>query len=117
MTEVRLPLPFTAPPLHLNQRMHWAQKARWTARIRELVAWQAKGRTITPPVEVELLWTVTDRRSRDVDNPFPTVKACVDGCRDSGLLPADDSTVVVRSFCTITRGATKGMTLIVREVS
>lgn len=116
MTEIRLPLAWTSPPLHLNQRDHWALKARKSRAVRDAVAWQAKGRTITPPVEVELLWTVTDRRKRDVDNPCPTVKACVDGLRDAGLLPEDDSKVVVRSFCSIIQGPVKGMALIVREV-
>jgi crossover junction endodeoxyribonuclease RusA len=116
VSEVRIPLPWTSPPLHSNQRLHWAAKARETARIREIVAWQAKGQTITPPVEVELLWTVNDKRHRDADNPMPTTKACIDGCRDAGLLAEDHTGIVVRSFCSIVQGPAKGMALIVREV-
>lgn len=43
-----IPLPWDRPPLNLNQRYHWAVKARETARIRTLVAYLARGKTIHP---------------------------------------------------------------------
>lgn len=90
-------LPWLKPPLNLNQRMHWAQKAKETKLIRSTVAVLAKGRVIPLPCVVTLVWTVSDARRRDTDNPAPTVKACIDGMRDAGLLPDDHSGYVVGS--------------------
>lgn len=90
-------LPWLKPPLNLNQRLHWAVKAKETRLIRSTVAALARGRTITPPCTVTLVWTVSDRRRRDTDNPSPTVKACIDGLRDAGCIPEDHSQIVTAS--------------------
>lgn len=113
-TFISIQLPFSRPPLNLNQRLHWAVKARETARIRTLVAYLARGKTITPPCEVELVWTVTDKRRRDLDNAAPTTKACTDGLRDAGAIPDDHSGIVVKSGCRIEIGSVKGLRLEVR---
>lgn len=90
-------LPWTTPPLNLNQRMHWRTKARETKTIRSTVAVLARGRRITPPCTVTLVWTVSDRRRRDTDNPAPTVKAAIDGLRDAGCIPDDHAQIVTSS--------------------
>lgn len=96
-------LPWERPPLNLNQRMHWARKAKETKLIRSTVAVLARGRAIPLPCIVTLVWTVSDARRRDTDNPAPTVKACIDGLRDAGCLPDDHSQYVVRSGTAIVK--------------
>lgn len=113
---ITIPLPWKSPPLTLNQRMHWATKARETARIRSIVALLAKGLTINPPIEVELVWTVPDRRRRDVDNPASTVKVCVDALRDAGVIADDHSRIVVRSGTRIEFGTPRSMRLEIRSI-
>lgn len=125
MSVMKIRLPYLKPPLSLNQRMHWAPRRNITADIRQSVATlareqrQVRGRNagwpVTPPVTVELVWTVTDRIRRDTDNPMPTVKAAIDGLRDSGLLPDDDSETVLWSRCRIERGEIAGLMLVVSE--
>jgi crossover junction endodeoxyribonuclease RusA len=80
MTTYRIPLPWGKPPLTANQRLYWAQRCRLTYEIRRTVAWLAKGAQI-PTVEhltVQLIWAPGDRRKRDEDNLWPTLKACCD---------------------------------------
>lgn len=92
-------LPYTTPPLTLNQRLHWAAKHRETARIRHDVGALARAaleRRHTPMTRahVDLWWTPKDARRRDTDNPAPTLKACIDGLRDAGVFLDDDSATV-----------------------
>lgn len=88
-------LPYTRPPLSLNDRMHWATKARLTKEIRAYVREAAWYRVPTlPRAEVELHWVPRDKRRRDTDNPYPTLKAAIDGLRDATVLEDDDSTRV-----------------------
>lgn len=88
-------LPYTRPPLSLNDRMHWATKARLTKEIR---AYVREACTYRVPdltrAHVVLHWVPRDRRRRDTDNPFPTLKAAIDGIRDAGVVPDDSSEYV-----------------------
>lgn len=86
-------LPYRRPPISLNSRMHWATKGKLTREIRAITALKARQQRI-PAMEcvlIELHWVPADRRKRDSDNPYPTLKAAIDGCRDAGLVPDDDS--------------------------
>lgn len=93
MARAIIQLSFPNPPLTLNQRMHWAQKADKTRAIRQEAALKAKpfrrhfeGQFF----EIELHWQPRDNRRRDEENPIPTLKALADGLVDAGL--ADDDT-------------------------
>lgn len=92
-----LPLPYTTPPLSLNDRMHWAQKARLTKNIRHAACVLARTRGITPctKIGVELHYQQKIARPIDGDNLMATVKPCVDGLRDAGVIPDDDWARVV----------------------
>lgn len=98
MTEHRLRLPWTAPPLSGNDRMHWRKKAAITAAIREEVRNRvALSQFTTQPwpvdaahVVVELHYWPRDRRRRDADNLWPTLKVCADALVDAGVT-ADDT--------------------------
>lgn len=89
-------LPYRRPPISLNSRMHWATKGKITREIRAITALRARQARI-PAMEsahVELHWVPADRRKRDSDNPYPTLKAAIDGCRDAEIFTDDDSTHV-----------------------
>ena len=83
--EIRLP--WTAPPLSANGREHWRAKAAKTAMIRRTVAQMVDLSELTPSpigfclarVEVFLDYWPRDKRRRDADNLFPTLKAACDG--------------------------------------
>lgn len=86
-------LPYTRPPLSLNGREHWAVKARLTRQLRNEVTIRALFHRI-PRLEkahVELHWVPRDSRKRDTDNPYPTLKAAIDGLRDAQIVADDDS--------------------------
>ena len=78
--------------LSQNDRLHWAAKAKRVREIRNLAGLIARGHT---PAPVPCLVDVTIHRPkggtlRDAENGAVTVKACLDGCRDAGLLAEDD---------------------------
>jgi hypothetical protein len=78
--------------LNLNDRGHWAQRARRIADWRSAAAWRARAAKV-PRLErakVVAYVLVPDRRRRDPHNWTPTAKACIDGLVDVGVL-VDDS--------------------------
>lgn len=89
MISIRFPQP--AAFLNMNDRKHWAIKAR------EAHAWrQASGDAAfnaKPPEQgpstVTVVLPVPDRRRRDPHNYFATVKPIIDGLVDAGLWPDD----------------------------
>ena len=94
--------PWDAPPIRSNQRLHWAEKARLTKQVRLIAAAISRGYIVGPanrvmlngPVVVTMIWSVTDRRRRDVGASSPTLKAWIDGMVDARLITADDHAVV-----------------------
>lgn len=89
--------------LNANQRLHWRQKAERSKALREAAAWNAKTAPVWPfgiqPFAVKARCTVRvfwpDRRRRDVHNIMPTIKACIDGFVDSGMLTDDSDKYLV----------------------
>lgn len=77
--------------LTANQRMHWRKKAERTKAIRHLAATVTRAFQLQPMQTahcvVQIRWP--DRRRRDAHNLMPTIKACIDGIVDAGLLPDD----------------------------
>jgi len=100
--KITIVMPFSTLPLRSNQRLHWHKKAELTRQIRYMAKLAAYGfPEITGPVAVTLIWTVPDKRRRDVGAGSPTLKAAIDGIVDAKVLPADDSTVVTEERCRI----------------
>lgn len=92
-----LELPWTSPPLSLNDRRNWRAHARKVAEVREaahLLALKHRLHIGGPSehVEVTLHYTPRDRRIRDVENPVATLKACCDGLVSAGVVIDDDPT-------------------------
>ncbi len=97
MTEWKLVLPYHRPPLNLNDRMHWAPQRRTARELRQAVCVLARSYRIPPcgRVAVQLHYRQKTRRRIDGDNLVATVKPCVDGLRDAGVIVDDDTTRVV----------------------
>lgn len=77
-----------------NQRHHWSVRNKITQAWRTAAAWQARADRLKPvagPVHIEAQICRADSRRFDLDGHAPTVKACVDGLRDAGVLPEDDT--------------------------
>lgn len=89
----RIDLPWTKPPLSMNDRLHWAVKSKKVAEVRLIAKLRilAAGLKPMPAATLTLHYQPRDVRRRDTDNLFATVKACADGLRDSGVIPDDDT--------------------------
>lgn len=106
MTVYEIDLPWSSPPLSLNQRLHWAARARKTAEVRGAAHVLAKQHRLHvggphPHVEVTLHYRPRDNRVRDVDNPIPTLKACCDGLVDAGVVVDDAPTHMTKHMTVI----------------
>lgn len=91
---------YPRPPLTMNDRKHWREKAKLTRLMRQTASWQARAARLPadlPHVTVALTWVVSDRRRRDGgENLAPTYKALLDGLVDYGLVADDDPAHVTR---------------------
>lgn len=82
-------LPYTKPPLSLNDRTHWRKKASITKAIRAHVAAAAAVIPVCDRAAVTLYYVPRDARRRDADNLIPILKAACDGIVDAGVVPDD----------------------------
>ena len=82
---------WTKPPMSLNDRMDRWTKARWTKTLRQ-TAWALAKQAKIPPLgacDVVLLYVPRDRRRRDEDNLTATLKPLADGLVDAGVVVDD----------------------------
>lgn len=103
-------LPWMAPPMNLNHRMHWRRKAALTRAVRDTTHVLVKAAKIKPcpRVDVTLHYQPRDRRVRDEENPTPTYKAICDGIVDAGVVPDDSPEFMVKHLPVI-HPADKGL--------
>jgi len=113
--EIDVPTLDNKPPLNANQRLHWAEKNRRTALVRDGVYWRAKPLAAVGMITVHLRYTVTDKRRRDPSNLMPTQKAAVDGLVQAGLVPDDCPPWVLELVPVIERGPGPRLYLVVQE--
>lgn len=107
-------LPFEVPPLNANQRGGFRKFTATEQRLKASVAALVRG--VIPKLErvdVGLVWAVTDRRRRDVDNISPTRKYAQDGLVAGGVLEDDHSGIVRRAWSEIQKGDRKGVALVI----
>ena len=89
-----LTIPAPAPWINANARDHWTKKGRLTRSWRSAsAAWarHQKLRPVTQPVVIVATVVKTNSRRFDVEHLAPTVEGAIDGLRDSGVLPEDDT--------------------------
>lgn len=79
--------------LNANDRNHWARHHRVTRHLRYTAAWLTRSQHIPAlgRAHIVAVYEPPDRRRRDPANLYPSVKACVDGLVDAGVLPDDDA--------------------------
>lgn len=90
-----LTIPAPCEPMTANMRLHHHVKAARTRNWRLRAALQARLETPMPFAHVTYWIHATTNRRRDVANYYPTVKACLDGVVDAGVLPDDDDLHVI----------------------
>jgi crossover junction endodeoxyribonuclease RusA len=119
----RLDLPWTRPPLSLNDRgVYWAAKARKVREVREAAYFLARSANIGQHerVRIELHYRPATVRGRDSDNLVATYKPCVDGViTDAKAAPDDTDAHVERVFPVIhesVKGEPGRMWLVIRPL-
>ena len=92
MITIATPLKF----LNSNQRLHRMQAAGMTKQWRELAALAARDHEpLSTPVRIVATFWKPRAGRYDPNNLWPTVKACVDGFVDAGILVDDDHKHVI----------------------
>lgn len=94
---VEIFIPRVAAWLTTNSRDHWAVTNKRTQTWRKAAWAMTKAGRLTPvvgPVHITATIHKTTRHRYDLDGHTPTVKACIDGIRQAGLIPEDDTTVI-----------------------
>jgi crossover junction endodeoxyribonuclease RusA len=88
--EWRIDLPLTRP-LSMNDREHWAVKAKRVKALRRAVELLVRTKQVPPcpRLQIALHYTPRDARRRDSTNLVATLKACEDGIVDAGVIPDD----------------------------
>lgn len=91
MSTVTIPQP--GPWLTANQHTHWRNRNARTGSWRAAAASAALDPTlcVVSPFKVSAIVWRADRRRYDLDGIAPTVKACIDGLRDAGVIEDDDT--------------------------
>ena len=115
--EWHIRLPYTKPPLSLNDRKHWRVKSKVTAEIRAHVAHHAQYIPACSASEVWLVYVPRDARRRDADNLVPILKACCDGLVDARVVP-DDTPELMRKHMPVIDAPNRAdphLYLVVRE--
>ena len=100
---IRIPLPWTSPPVSQNDRQHHHVKAKAVARALAEARLAIRAAQVEPIVGavVTLHYRVPDLRRRDADNLAVVLKVCQDALVAEGVIPRDDWIHVPSSGCTI----------------
>lgn len=95
---ITLSIPAPADWINLNQRLHWAQRAKLTKAWRNVAHIQARQQGLPKGLgRVSIVATVHKATGRkyDVHNLIPTAKAVIDGLVDYGLIVDDSNEFLV----------------------
>ena len=95
---ITLTVPAPTEFINLNQRLHWAKKAKLTKTWRTLTRIHAQNAGLPkglPRVHVTATIHKPHGRAFDAHNYVPTLKAAIDGLVDYGLVPDDTNAHLV----------------------
>lgn len=94
---LRIELPPGLPLLNANDRIHYKQRSKTTAKLRAEAYKAAKAQPFLPfsKVRIRCLFRAPDNRRRDVANLYLSYKACIDGIVDAGVIKDDRDGIVV----------------------
>jgi crossover junction endodeoxyribonuclease RusA len=110
VTDYRIDLPWSRPPLSLNDKgMHWAVKARKIREVREAGALLVRAAHIghCGRVQVRMHYQPAANRRADPANLLGTQKPLLDGLVDAGVIE-DDSPKFVDELMPKIHPAVKG---------
>lgn len=81
----------------MNDRRHWAQRARNVREWRNAACLLARGKRIPTceRISVGLVYAPKDARKRDAPNLLASMKPAVDGLVDAGIVVDDDDAHVL----------------------
>lgn len=96
----RIVLGYDGPPISLNSRMKWQQSSRINRDLRAEARYRSARIPRLAHADVTLDWVVVDKRRRDEDNMFATLKPLADGLVDAGIVP-DDTPEYMAKRCRI----------------
>jgi crossover junction endodeoxyribonuclease RusA len=103
MRSWRIDLPYSKPPLSMNQRLHYAAHARIKAQVRADTAVLVRAAGVPPlrAISIDLHYVPRDRRRRDPLNLVATLKCVEDGVVDAGVIPDDTPDYLLPTMPTI----------------
>lgn len=86
-----------------NHRRHWADDARVRSTIREAAGWAMRAARVPrlDRADVRLHAKPPDKRRRDRHNLNPTLKPCLDGIVDAGVVGDDTPDYVASEGITL----------------
>ena len=86
------------PELNPNKRLHWSKiaEAKRVAKEEAMALVYQQGKPTEPyaKAHITITWISKNKRRRDVDNLFASMKPYIDGLVASGLLVDDSADVV-----------------------
>ena len=107
------------PDLNPNKRFHWAKLAKAKSIAKEmamgLVLEQGKPAIPYAKAHITITWVAKDKRRRDVDNAFASMKPYIDGLVEADLI-ADDSAMHVSYTLKYERGDKDNTIIEVEEI-
>lgn len=118
MWRVEIPLPIRLRPwLSSNDRDHWGRRKTLSNHYRKWACQEAQrvGFPLLDKVWIDASLAFGDRRRRDAHNYMPTIKACIDGLVDAGVIPDDNDSVIKRISIQRDEHCPKGISLVIFE--
>ena len=110
----RLPDPELSP----NKRLHYMElyRAKESAKLDTILLVLAQGKPPRPyeKAHITITWVAKDKRRRDTDNLFSSMKAYIDGLVEAGLIE-DDSAMHVGYTLRYERGTRDNTIIKVEE--
>ena len=107
------------PELNPNKRLHWTQlaKAKSAAKDEAIALVLEQGRPATPYAKAHVIitWLSKDKRRRDPDNLFASMKPYIDGLVEAELI-ADDSAVHVSYTIRYEQGDQDNTVIEIKEI-
>lgn len=91
-------LDWARPPLTENGRYHPMEKARITKDIRTTASLLSRDIPALDKIRVGLVWVVSTKHRRDVDNLISTFKPLCDGISDADVVPDDKPEFMVKTM-------------------
>ncbi len=89
-----LDIPAGVELLNANQRLSWPVRARYTRELRTAACVLARYHRVPRMDRIRVVGVIhpPDRRRRDPHNWYMSLKACIDGIVDAGVIVDDDYT-------------------------